>query len=178
MSTAEPSPQGSPFWRFSLRFYRQPEVADACIRLQEEAGVDVNLLLFLLWQATRQRALSAAEVAELDLRVGAWRDMTVIPLRAVRRALRSPPALVALATAELFRTRIKAVELEAERLQQEAMYELARNASLGREAPSLAEAARANAAAYQAVRGTAFPEPAIATLLAALAELQSSEPPQ
>lgn len=178
MSTAEPSPQGSPFWRFSLRFYRQPEVADACIRLQEEAGVDVNLLLFLLWQAIRQRALSAAEVAELDLRVGAWRDMTVIPLRAVRRALRSPPALVAPATAELFRTRIKAVELEAERLQQEAMYELARNAPRGRKAPSLAEAARANVAAYQAVRDTAFPEPAIATLLAALAELQSSEPPQ
>ena len=38
------SAQGSPFWRFSLRFYRQPKVADACIALQEEAGVDVNLL--------------------------------------------------------------------------------------------------------------------------------------
>ena len=42
--------------RFSLRFYRQPEVADACIALQEEAGVDVNLLLFLLWHATMKRA--------------------------------------------------------------------------------------------------------------------------
>ena len=46
-----PSSQGSPFWRFSLQFYRLPKVADACIALQEEAGVDVNLLLFLLWQA-------------------------------------------------------------------------------------------------------------------------------
>jgi uncharacterized protein (TIGR02444 family) len=168
MSTAEPPPRGSPFWRFSLRFYRQPEVADACIRLQEEAGVDVNLLLFLLWHATHKRALSAAEVADLDRRIGPWRDATVIPLRAVRRALKSPQGLVAPATAELFRTRIKAAELEAERLQQEAMYEPARAAMLGRDAPSPSEAARANVAAYQAARGAEFPEPAIATLLAAL----------
>ncbi len=73
------------------------------------------------------------------------------------------------ATAELFRTKIKAVELEAERLQQEAMYELARPSLLGREASSLEEAARANVAAYAAMCGAAFPKPAIETLLAALA---------
>ena len=56
--TAAASPSaGSPFWRFSLRFYRRREVADACIALQEEAGVDVNLLLFLLWHAIHKRAL-------------------------------------------------------------------------------------------------------------------------
>ena len=60
MSTDTPTPsQGSPFWRFSLRFYRVPKVADACIALQEEAGIDVNLLLFLLWQATSKRAMSS-----------------------------------------------------------------------------------------------------------------------
>ena len=94
-------------------------------RCRRRAGVDVNLLLFLLWQATRKRALTAAEVEELERRIGAWRDMTVIPLRTLRRALKSPPPLVAGATAELFRTKVKAVELEAERLQQEAMYQLA-----------------------------------------------------
>jgi uncharacterized protein (TIGR02444 family) len=172
MSMPEATRQESPFWRFSLRFYRQPAVADVCIRLQEEAGVDVNLLLFLLWHATHKRALAAAEVAELEQRIGAWRDMTVIPLRSVRRALKSPPALVAPAAAELFRTRIKAVELEAERLQQEAMYELARAALWGREAPSLDAAARANIAAYAAMRATAFPEDAIETLLAALTNLE------
>jgi uncharacterized protein (TIGR02444 family) len=172
MSTPEPTRQESPFWRFSLRFYRQPAVADACIRLQEEAGVDVNLLLFLLWHATHKRALAADEVAELERRIGAWRDMTVIPLRSVRRALKSPPALVAPATAELFRTKIKAVELEAERLQQEAMYELARPSLLGHEAPSLDAAARANIAAYEAMMRQAFPKDAIETLLAALTGLE------
>src|ERR1700730_10710133 len=105
--TEATSSLGSPFWRFSLGFYRRPGVADACISLQEEAGVDVNLLLFLLWQGTRKRALLAAEVEEIERRIAPWRDATVIPLRAVRRALKSPPALVPPATAEFFRTRIK-----------------------------------------------------------------------
>jgi uncharacterized protein (TIGR02444 family) len=164
--------QASPFWRFSLRFYRQPQVADACIVLQEEAGVDVNLLLFLLWHATLGQELSEAEVAALEARVGPWRQMTVVPLRAVRRALKSAPALIEGTTAEAFRTRIKAVELEAERLQQEAMHELARAAPLGRAAPSPTDAARANIAAYERICRAAYPASAVATLLAALTGLE------
>jgi len=174
MSAPEPSSApGSPFWRFSLRIYRRPEVAEACIALQEEAGVDVNLLLFLLWQATLSRALSAAEVAELERRIGPWRNATVIPLRAMRRALKSPPQLIAPATAEVFRTRIKAAELEAERLQQEAMHALA--SSFGRKEASPEAAARANVAAYAAMAGRAFPAPAIDTLLAALRGLEHKQ---
>src|SRR5438874_13750222 len=95
MSTAEASSSpGSPFWRFSLRFYREPAVADACIALQEQAGIDVNLLLFLLWHATRKRTLSKTEVENFEAAVAPWRDATVIPLRGVRRALKSPPELV------------------------------------------------------------------------------------
>jgi uncharacterized protein (TIGR02444 family) len=168
--TVSPS-SGSPFWRFSLRFYRRREVADACIALQEEAGVDVNVLLFLLWHATQKRALSPLEVVELERRVAPWRNMTVIPLRTLRQALKSPPALVPGATAELLRTKIKAVELEAERLQQEAMHDLA-VPLLGADAPSLEAAARANIAAYAAMCVTAFPKPAIETLLGALSDLE------
>ena len=176
MSDAGPSSQGSPFWRFSLQFYRQPGVADACIALQEEAGVDVNLLLFLLWQATHKRELSAADIAALERRIGPWREATVIPLRSVRRALKSPPDLVEAATAEAFRTRIKAAELEAERLKQEAMHELAREKPSGQEASSVAAAARANIAAYRATCGAAFSEPAVETLLAALRRLERKPP--
>jgi len=172
MTAPESPSSGSPFWRFSLRFYRQREVADACIALQEGAGVDVNLRLFLLWHATQKRTLSPAQIAELERRIAPWRATTVIPLRTMRRVLKSPPALVAGAAAELFRTKIKAAELEAERLQQEAMHGLAVPSLLGVDAPSLEAAARANIAAYAAMRSAAFPASATETLLAALAGLE------
>jgi uncharacterized protein (TIGR02444 family) len=163
------SSQGSPFWQFSLRFYRQPGVADACIALQEGAGVDVNLLLFLLWHATQHRSLARAEVEAVENKIAPWRAMTVVPLRIVRRALKSPPALVAGGTAEAFRSRIKAVELEAERLQQEAMYDLVRGGLLGKETASVEAAARANVAAYESIAATTpFPPAAVATLLGVL----------
>jgi uncharacterized protein (TIGR02444 family) len=170
MSDAAPSSQGSPFWRFSLQFYRLPKVADACIALQEETGVDVNLLLFLLWQARQRRRLSTADVAALEVKIAPWRDATVIPLRSVRRALKSPPALVETVTAQAFRSRIKAMELEAERLQQEAMFALA---PVGAEGADPADAARANVAAYEQMLSVRFPQEAAATLLAAF-----SAPPQ
>jgi uncharacterized protein (TIGR02444 family) len=155
-----------------LQFYRLPKVADACIVLQEEAGVDVNLLLFLLWHARQRRRLSAADVAALEAQIAPWRDVTVIPLRGVRRALKSPPALVALSAAEAFRNRIKAVELEAERLQQEAMYALA---PLGVDAASPDEAARANIAGYETMLNVRFPQGAAETLLAAFASMPAAE---
>ncbi|MGH6770977.1 MAG: TIGR02444 family protein [Xanthobacteraceae bacterium] len=162
---------GSPFWQFSLRFYRLPKVADACIALQEDAGVDVNLLLFLLWQATQGRTFSAADVAALEEKIGPWRDMTVVPLRNVRRALRTPPVLVVGMTAEAFRNRIKAVELEAERLQQEAMFELAQSTPQGTPASSPEEAGRANVTSYQTMLGVAFPNAATEILLEAFGTL-------
>ena len=167
------SAQGSPFWRFSLGFYRMPGVADACIAVQEESGVDVNVLLFLLWSATLGRRFTVAEIAELDAKAGAWREMTVIPLRAVRRALKAPPALVAPQAAEAFRNKIKSVELESERLQQEAMYELAQKGLAGSAAPQSAETARANVAAYEKQCVKPLSKTALAALLDAFVAFQA-----
>ncbi|HEY7297282.1 MAG TPA: TIGR02444 family protein [Xanthobacteraceae bacterium] len=165
--------QGSPFWRFSLRFYRQPGVADACIALQEQSGVDVNLLLYLLWHAQDSRTFAPGEVQEIEHRVEAWRESTVVPLRAVRRALKTPSALLDPGAAEAFRTRIKAVELEAERLQQEAMYALV--APSGAPSASPAVAARASIAAYEKICARSFAEPAVETLLSQFLAMKTSE---
>jgi len=168
MAETAPASAGSPFWRFSLRLYRAPGVAEACITLQEESGADVNLLLFLLWHGVERRRVSAEEVARLDQTIAAWRERAVISLRAIRRTLKSPQGLVEAGTAEAFRTRIKAVELEAERLQQEAMYDLVRVSLLGETAASVADAARANVAAYESICRAAFAQPAVDAVLAAL----------
>jgi uncharacterized protein (TIGR02444 family) len=143
---------GSPFWRFSLRFYRRPGVADACIVLQDRDGVDVNVLLFLLWLASDRRRIAPADAVALYAKTLPWRDGVVAPLRTVRRALKGGSPLVEGTAAEVFRTKIKAIELEAERLQQEALYALAQSLATASEA-SCEAAARANVSAYETVLG-------------------------
>jgi len=175
MSQAAPKapPQGSPFWHFSLALYRATGVADACIRLQDEAGVDVNLLFFLLWNASLKRQLSPADVRAVDSRVVGWRQTAVIPLREIRRALKSAAESIEPGAAELFRTRVKGLELEAERLQQETLFDLSRSTALGENAASAQAAARANVAAYEKYSARSFPKDAVDAILAAFGKLHS-----
>lgn len=158
---------GSPFWRFSLGIYRQPGVADACIALQDGCGVDVNILLFMLWLATTKQRVPPAEAQSICAKAGPWRDDVVVPLRTLRRRLKNNAPLVERNAAELFRTKIKAVELESERLQQEALFALA--STLKTEpAPSVEAAARANVAAYEQAAGRSFTVPAVDVVISAL----------
>lgn len=166
MPDAETS-QGSPFWRFSLRFYRLPGVADACIALQDQCGADVNVLLFFLWLATARRCISATMARMVCARVAPWRDNIVAPLRMIRRRLKEETP-VDRDAAEAFRARVKAIELESEWLQQEALFALA--AGLATEdAASMEAAARANVAAYEHALGRTLAPAAIASLVNALA---------
>lgn len=140
--------------------------------MQDEAGVDVNLLFFLLWHASLKRRLSAADVQAADRKVSAWRVNAVVPLRNIRRALKDKPDLCDPSLCELFRTKVKGLELEAERLQQEALYEFAQAAPLGEPAPSANEAARDNVAAYESYSSRPFPKAVASVVLDAFAQLQ------
>ena len=72
------------FWRFSLAFYEVERVQEICLRLQDEAGLDVNRLLFACWLG----ALGRRAVPEHPLwqRVAAWQQDIIQPLRQLRRA--------------------------------------------------------------------------------------------
>jgi uncharacterized protein (TIGR02444 family) len=162
----------SPFWQFSIKFYGVAGVAPACIELQDQAGVDVNVLFFLLWNATERRALNADDITKVEDAIRPWREMTVVPLRSMRRALKSPPSVMTPEAAEGFRTRVKSVELEAERLQQEALYGIATSATLGRPSPSPAQAAQDSLSSYQGVIGP-FPPGPLQTILSAFASFKA-----
>lgn len=153
---------GSPFWQFSLRVYGQPAVPEACLHLQENCGVDVNVALFLLWHASEGRELSAQEVAEIDAGVAAWRQEIVVPLRSVRRALKGreadPPSA-------RLRQSIKQAELESERLQQESLYRTAAGCGARLGAPGTA--ALRNLDHYAALLGCDFPDEPTSTLIRA-----------
>ena len=158
------------FWDFSLRFYSLPGVAPARLRCQDEAGADVNLVLFALWHAASGTALHQSDMEVADATVAPWREHVVEPLRSLRRALKSPP-LALLVPACGFGKQIQAVELESEHLEQDLLA-----ASVPRRTSTAAppEAARANLAAYAAAAGLALPEEAVATLLAAFTQPTTS----
>jgi uncharacterized protein (TIGR02444 family) len=166
--TDTPTSAETPLWRFSLKFYRQAGVSEACIALQDGYGVDVNLLLFLFWLASDDRQLSAEEVKMLDDNARDWRNLTIVPIRDARRKLKGAETLVEPGKQEAFRNKVKAVELEAERLQQEALYAFSKSGPLGTEAPAPV-AAIANVAAYESALGVNFPKSSVAVLASGFA---------
>jgi uncharacterized protein (TIGR02444 family) len=176
MSDAQTQAETTPFWRFSLHFYRQPGVSDACIALQDEYGVDVNLLLFLLWLADDGHLLSGDDVKKLDDAVRDWRKLTIVPIRDIRRKLKGTRTPIDPAQQEAYRTKIKAIELDAERLQQQALYALSQSARLGKQADRNA-AAHGNVCAYEHIMKATFPKSAIDVLLGALDAMPHGERP-
>jgi uncharacterized protein (TIGR02444 family) len=164
--------QASPFWRFSLQIYCS--VAETCLALQDRFGVDVNVLLFLLFAAHHGRKVDAAQVHAIVVAVESWSRSAVVPLRSVRRFLRTPPAVIDAEGAAALRERIKQVELEAERLQQEGLYRFMPLDRLGTAEHSREAAARANIEAYAMELRTAFDQPLIEALLGGFAELDHS----
>jgi uncharacterized protein (TIGR02444 family) len=103
------------FWRFSITVYDRPGVAEECLALQQAIGVDVNVLLFCSWAGARGIALNRDDIEEIMGYVGAWQDQVVGPLRNIRQTMKSPKV-------ESFRTRIKAIELEAEQIEQAILF--------------------------------------------------------
>jgi uncharacterized protein (TIGR02444 family) len=112
---------GSPFWDFSLAVYGASAVQDECLKLQDEFGLDVNLILLCAFLgAVHGVALTGDDVAAARRAVQQWQEQVVRPLRAARRNLKTV-ALTdtgdATAAAQL-RAQVKAAELESERIEQ------------------------------------------------------------
>jgi len=112
----------NPFWDFSLEIYERPGVAEACIGLQDDAGLDVNVLLYCIWAAVEGPGrLDEADMQRaLDL-TGDWQARVVRQLRSARRAAGT------LGGASLFvnacRRDIAATELSAERVEQWLLFD-------------------------------------------------------
>jgi uncharacterized protein (TIGR02444 family) len=105
-------------WAFALDIYARRGIADACLKLQNEAGVDVMILLMVTFAFARHRILlTPAEIGELDEACRPWREQIVRPLRAIRSGLKSGPRPAPSSETEPFRSKVKSLELEAERLQ-------------------------------------------------------------
>ncbi len=106
-----------PLWTFSLAHYAKPGVRTACLALQDQHGLDVNVALACLWHERRGGSPLSGEDIEAVLaavepaRVRAW------AIRRLRRAAKDARHADALYRA------LKRAELLAENLLQRTLYE-------------------------------------------------------
>lgn len=148
MSAAPLSPAPD-FWSFSLDFYARPGVAEACLELQDRHGLDVNMVLYCCW---RGDTLTQAQLQAAIALTSSWRSEIVQPLRTLRRRLKPGFPPFPEAGVQGLRKRIADAELEAERLQQQALDALAQAEGPVIPPPGR-DAARANLALLAALCG-------------------------
>jgi len=116
-----PVPASDRFWTFSLAVYGTPGVAPALIGLQDELGLDVNMLLYCCWAGSEGRRLSRADLKTLDASTQAWQAEVVRPLRSLRRRLKAGFDDLPAEPVAALRRRISEAEIEGERIAQAAM---------------------------------------------------------
>ena len=163
----------NPFWDFSLKLYSSAAVQKACVDLQDGSGVDVNVLLYMLWHGSQRRQLTPQDARAVLEALEGWRVDVVVPLRTARRNLKTPPAALDAKAAEALRAIVKKAELEAERLQQSALHMLKLPSAEAGRADSVRAAAEANVAAYAGALGRPLAAAPLGVMLDALDAMTS-----
>ncbi|HMO42726.1 MAG TPA: TIGR02444 family protein [Phenylobacterium sp.] len=154
-------------WTFAVAVYGAPGVSQGLLRLQDEAGQNVPLLLWALWaDPDPDRLREAAVLAR------AWDEAAIAPLRRLRRGLKAPPAALSTPAVQALRGEVQALELWAEQHLLEALETLTRSP-----APPARpdDAARRLTRAAQAWGAPAGPD--LSALIADLASVLPQDPP-
>jgi uncharacterized protein (TIGR02444 family) len=123
------------FWEFSLSVYAAPGVSDECLELQDRFGIDVNLLLFAAYAGSRHLILSPESIDRCSLLVRQWREQVIQPLRSVRRVTKEllqqhSPQIQR--QAEDIGSKVKLIELDSEKVQQDLLYQWLEGQTLDR----------------------------------------------
>ncbi|HTX49173.1 MAG TPA: TIGR02444 family protein [Caulobacteraceae bacterium] len=103
-------------WPYALEVYGRPGGEAALLAAQDLHGQCIPYLLWALWLVTRGGPADSEAFAPGAAVARTWQDAVIAPLRGLRRKLKAPvPAMPAEKQARL-RERIRALELEAERM--------------------------------------------------------------
>ena len=140
---------GNPFWDYSLEVYQRRNVAGPCMALQDRLQLDVNLLLFCCWTGAKGHQLSEQQIREALAATEVWQGQVVAPLRRLRRLLKTSLDL-APPKRQDFRDKLKDLELDAERVEQDILIE---TVPLSPAEERGAEVAALNLSTYLLVKG-------------------------
>jgi uncharacterized protein (TIGR02444 family) len=120
-----PKKQG--FWDFSVRTYYREGVQEAFLALQNQWGVDINMLLFCIWLGRTHGEFTDRlfdATCEFSAR---WARHVVVPLREVRTWMKGAgchDGKVPVQDCMDLREKVKGVEFAAEKMQEEALESL------------------------------------------------------
>ncbi len=107
------------FWDFSLALYAQSGIEPLCLMLQDEFGIDVNLVLLAAWTASRNVRIEPDLAGRLQSMGRNYQTTVMQPFRAARRGLKRWPDAAGLGDLVAGqRRRLRAIELDLERLEQ------------------------------------------------------------
>lgn len=141
------------FWSYSLRLYRAPAVAKACLALQEQWGADVNLILYCCWLGRAGRALDKRSLRIAITAASRWQAEVIRPVRQARHSLKKPPYGVPDTWVVPLRKRLGALELDLEYLEHRLLASVAQALPPKKRANSPEVATMASLARYLALLG-------------------------
>lgn len=108
-----------PFWDFSLSVYMTRDVPPACLVIQNNHQIDVNILLYCCWLGASGRGvMTPDELRKVKEAVGPWHQDVVRALRAVRFALKDGMDPAPRNLSDAMRKRIAKTEIDCEHVEQ------------------------------------------------------------
>ncbi len=105
------------FWLYSLSLY--PAIKDLSLQWQDNFGVNINLLLFLLYLDKQQQSVSEAQLQQLEDLLKHFSTEVTQSIRALRRTLPSP--WLESDMQQPLRQQLLSTELAAEKLEQQLL---------------------------------------------------------
>jgi uncharacterized protein (TIGR02444 family) len=112
-------PLQNPLWEFACQVYSQAEMEAELLVLQDEHGADINLILQALWLASEGIEWMPECIAD-DYQP--WVTEQVIPIRNMRRRLKTQWVEQRGLGFEDFRQQVKKLELQAEQYALAVLY--------------------------------------------------------
>ena len=121
-------------WSFSLKVNKRPGVEEACLKLQDSIGADINILMYCCWRGQ----MSNDEINDLLINFPSWQNDVVKGLRDVRRKIKQLLSTKHEPAQNIIdlRGKVAALELEAEKIEQSMLSRFAKNYSIGRSSRS------------------------------------------
>jgi len=105
----------NPFWQFSLQQWNNDALQKNLLKLQNEQGFRINILLFSIWLAFEKKNIHA-HLATIIRSTEQWHTQVVHPLRQVRKNL---PQILPKPS---LKAQIQQSELQAEQIEQAILY--------------------------------------------------------